>query len=306
MNVSPYSTQAAGHHNTGSIQSELTKAFTMGELCYDHSLLGDKILVVVDAKDAVANIPPFTHPIEFSTVTNDKLLAIDGRPFTQARKSVNDSMAIRNRSEYTLTASRALLQAAWNERAYDDLRNISPLGIQVFARWLPQSIAGPYGLDPSSQLDLSIITAYYYLCLFEPDTKVPVNERQRYIAQVSRAVNTSFERVEEVLDGIPHLGTLTEYCKAVREKNITVRLERYEPAVVMTMVAGSWFGNKSREIVAVALEHPPTWLALLFSAITDRGYYRTSLSKLVAGGFNKGDQLRQFEINFTRCIQAWK
>lgn len=306
MNVSPYSTLAAGHHNISAIQTELTKALTLGELCFDYSYLGDKIAVVVDAKDAITNIAPFAHPIEFENVTGEMYVAIDGRPFTQQRKTTSELMTVRNRSEYSLTASRALLQEAWDARCYDDLRNISPLGISVFARWLPQLVTGPYGLDPSAQLDLSIITAYYYLCLFEPDTKVPLTERQKYISQVARAVNTNFDRVEQVLEGLPHLGTLVEYCKAVRERNITVRLERYEPAVVMSLVGGSWFGNKARELVAVALEHPPTWLALLYSAITDRGYYRTTLAKLLATSFNKNDQLRQFEINFTRCVQAWK
>ena len=306
MNVSPYSTLAAGHHPVDNIKTVLTKAFTLGELSEDYGYLGGDIKLVVGANDAVTEIPPFAHPIEFESVDKKTYLAIDIRPFANLRKSINVEFSIRNRSEYSLAGSRALLQQAWNEGHYDELRNISPMVSAVFARWVPESVARQFGLDPLVQLKLSVITAFYFFCLFEPDTLAPRKDRSRFITQVARAANTSFETVEEILDGVNHIGTLKEYCNTVKEANLSVRLERFEPAVVLQLVSGSWFGNQSRELVGVALEHPPTFLALLHAAITDRGFYKTRLSELVNRSFNKGDQLRVFEINFKHLVEAWK
>lgn len=306
MNISPYSTLAAGHHPVDNIKTVLTKAFTLGELSEDYGYLGNNVKLVVGAKDAVTEIPPFAHPIEFESVEGKKYLAIDIRPFSALRKSTEDEPSIRNRSEYSLAGARALLQEAWNEGHYDELRNVSPVGAAVFARWLPESLARQFGLDPLVQMKLAVVTAYYYLCLFEPDTTVPNKERSRFITQAARAVNTTYETAEEILEGIGHIGTLKEYCNTIKEANFSVRLERFEPAVVLQLVSGSWFGNQSRELVGVALEHPPTFLALLHSAIVDRGFYKTRLSELVNRSFSKGDQLRLFEINFKHLVEAWK
>lgn len=306
MNISPYSTLAAGHTPLQSIKTELAKAATLGELSYDYDLAGSEIVLVVGAKDATCVIPPFSHPIEFERADGETRLAVDVRSCTSVRKSIEERHVVRNRSEYSLMIRRAILQKAWNDGAYDDLRNISPLGAQVFARWLPESITRAFGLDPAVQLELSVLTAFYYFCLFEPDTAAPQRERGRFITQVARATSVSYERVEEILHEIRHLGTLKEYCACVKERNLSVRLERFEPAVVMQLVVGSWFGTQAREIVAVSLEHPPTFLCLLYAAITDRSYYKTKLSELVNRSFNKGDALRVYEINFNRCVDVWR
>jgi len=306
MIISPYNTLAASYHQLGAIKSALTTAHTAGELCYDFEYLGSNIVLVVDAKDAVVKIPPFAHPIEFEAVGGKTYTAIDVRPFATMRKSVEDPHMIRNRGEYSLAASRALLQQAWLAKAYDDIRNISTMSGAIFARWLPESIARQFGLDPSVQLDLSIITAYYYFCLYEPSPVAAVHERSRFITQTARAVNTNYDRVEQLLTDVPHIATLRDYCDMVKGKGLSVRLERFEPAIVMQLVAGSWYGNQSREVVGVALEYPPTFMSLVHAAITDRGYFKTRLAEMINRNFNKGDQLRSFEINFKRTAEAWK
>lgn len=306
MNISPYSTLAAGHHPLQAIRAELAKAFTLNELCFDYQLTGDKIALVVGAKDATCKIPPFSHPIEFTTADNRNYIALDIRAVCGLRQSVSEAFVVRNRAEYSLLIRRAVLQKAWEAGSYDDLRNISPLTAAVFARWIPGSISRQFGIDPSVELDLSIITAWYFFCLFDGDTYIDAQQRNRMIAQVSRAVTTSVERCETVLKEIPHLGTVKEYCNYVKGCGLSTRLERFEPAVLMQLVSGSWFGNQARETVAVALEHPPTFIALLYSAITDRSYLKTKLSELVNRSFNKGDALRLFELNFNRCIDIWK
>lgn len=306
MNISPYSTLAASHHQLQSIKNELAKAFTLGELCYDTEQTGSNVVLVVGAKDSTCNIPPFSHPIEFVTASGENFTAIDIRSITAMRSSVNESFNVRNRSEYGLQVRRVVLQRAWNAGAYEDLRNISPLAAQVFARWIPEAITIKFGLDPAVQLDVSIITAFYFFCLFEPDTALSERDRNRLVTQVARAVNTNFERVEEVIDEMPHLGTIKEFCAAIRDKNLSSRLERFQPGVIMTEVARSWFGTEARELVAVALEHPPTFLAILYSAVTDRSYYRSKLGDLVQRSFKKGDQLNDFTLNFNRVIDIWK
>ena len=160
MNISPYSTLAAGHHPLQTIKAQLAKALTQGELCFDPQMTGNNIALVVGAKDATCDVSPFSHPIEFDSAGGEKWIALDIRPVAAMRRTVDESFSVRNRSEYGLLLRRAILQRAWSEAAYDDLRNISPLTAAVFARWIPSSVSRQFGIDPSVELDLSIITAF--------------------------------------------------------------------------------------------------------------------------------------------------
>ena len=62
-------------------------------------------------------------------------------------------------------------------------------------------------------------------------------------------------------------------------------------------MGNTWFGANAKEILAVALEHPPTWLSLVYIALKERSYKNTSLAKIALRyALNKGgnDFIRSF------------
>jgi hypothetical protein len=69
--------------------------------------------------------------------------------------------------------------------------------------------------------------------------------------------------------------------------------------VLVEIIAFSWYGTNAREIAAVALEHPPTFLVMVFNAFTDRTYRNSPLARTAERykGNKGGDE-------FVRSLQS--
>ena len=64
----------------------------------------------------------------------------------------------------------------------------------------------------------------------------------------------------------------------------------------------SWFGSNAKEILAVALEHPPTWYAIVFSSLEERTYKNSMIAR-VAERFGKGGAWVDFKNAYSELIK---
>lgn len=307
MIISPYGAQVTKHHILGPTQDKLVAALSHGELCFLEDA-GKNVVFVVGAKDAVIDIPLFGHPIEIQAVGGEKYMACDIRSMASERRSVKDQPVVRQRSEFSFMVRRAILQRAWNEGEFGELKNISKMPIAIFAQWVSEAITRQLHVDPQVQLELRVLSAFYYLCLFSlPVAHTDERERLKYAVQISNAL--SYRNVDEIMriiEGVGHLENLDQFCKAVVGKGFSVRLERLAPGLLITWLVMSWYGTSAREVAAVALEHPPTFLAMVFSSITDRGYRKTRLAEMILRNYDNGTAFRDFETAFGSVISKWR
>jgi hypothetical protein len=71
--------------------------------------------------------------------------------------------------------------------------------------------------------------------------------------------------------------------------------------VLLTLIRSAWFGNQAKENLSVALEHPPTWCAIVFSCVTEKTYKNSTIYKYVEKlGKKKADE--EFMNTYTRII----
>lgn len=305
MIISPYGSLVARGHVLDGVRSQITKAFTLGEVDYLPAEAG-QIVLIAGSKDFTTNIPQFAHPIEFEDIYKNLHIAIDVRPCVSNRRRRIDPITVSNRGEFKLLVQRAILQNGWNNRAFDDLRNISTMPIQVFSRWIPEAISQKLGLDPEVQKSLAAMTAFFFICQFIPVTGFLDKDRAKYYAQVSRATRVSYDDVTKILDKVAYMGNLTEFCDEIVRAGLSRRLDSFAPGILIPFVAGSWYGTQSKEMVAIALEHPPTFVAMVNAAINERGYSKTRLGDMIQRSFMKGDDATIFNQNFRRYLEAWR
>lgn len=308
MIISPYGAQVTKHLILGSTQDKLVAALANNELSFLPDEAGSNIVFVAGAKDAVIDIPRFGHPIEIEAVGGEKYLACDIRSMVSPRRSVKDAPFVRSRGEFTFMVRRAILQRVWNEHEFGELKNISKMPISIFAQWVSEAMTRQLSLDPQVQLNLRVLSAFYYLCLFSPPVShTDDRERLKYAVQISNALNyRNVDDIMQVIEDVPHLENLGQFCKAVVDKQFSVRLERLVPGLLITWIVSSWYGSSAREVAAVALEHPPTFLAMVYASITDRGYRKTRLAEMILRNYNTGDQFRDFETAFATVISKWR
>lgn len=305
MIVSPYDTTACRHYPLGDLQRSLAAAMSLGILYSDYELFGD-LAVVTTIKNSAHKIPPFSHPVQFEDVRGNKRYAIDSRAFTSTRTDGSAKLVVRNQADFDLLVSRAILQKAWDAEHYNDIRNISPITASVFTRWISETLAKQYMLQPDVQLQITLITAFFFICQFIPKELFDADNTLKHANAISRITGVELKLCEKAIDGAPHLEDLKDYCDFIVDQKYSVRLDKLAPAMVIAYMASSWLGPQSRELIAVALEHPVTFTTLIHSAISERGFQKTRLGDLLLRSFDKGDNFKQFVKNFDRVVEVWR
>lgn len=251
--------------------------------------------------NAVATtVPHFDHPIYFGRKDAVGYVVFDARPYGSVNK-LNGNFEIRNLPEYDLLLLRAKLDYIWNTAHPSAMREVSNLPLSIYAMWLSSVISHKYTLDGEEQMRLQALAGYFYTCLFTDDTKLSDADLNKAVGQIAKATNISADTVFQVVTELPVLANLEAFCEAAYKVTGSVRLKELNQAVLLTIMGGTWQGNKRVEYIGVALEHPPTWLATVFTALRSRQYKHTQLARTVEinnrGG--AGDNYIRAVIAFT-------
>ena len=227
----------------------------------------------------IGSLSVFTHPIVKQKDHDENNVYIDLRSFTRLDKASGDYV-IKLNNEAIYEINRAHLNEVWVNRDPFVLLNISPVPITVFAGWISENIARRFALTPREQLSLAIFSAYYYYCLFTDNDKFDEEDTNRIISSISRNLRCSSMDVIEILDKTPFvIENLKTFCTLLEEVTGSVRLKNFSLPVIYQLLNNSWFGLNARELIGVALEHPPTWIALVHAAYTERTYRNTVLAR---------------------------
>ncbi len=244
---------------------------------------------VVEGSDSMEEaIPGFAHPIEvINPKTKEANIVVDVRAFGKWDNS-KGTFQVRNSIEDTVARVRGHLNRIWITENPSILRDISSLPMSVFSSWISESLGKRYALDPRQQLNLAILAAVYYSSLFHDDATLDEREQMRLVSSISRNLRASAQDVMQITDKVSVVPNLHAFCSEAREVVGSVRLIELNPGLMYAIMGGTWYGgNNPKEQVAVALEHPPTWIALLSAAITERTFKDSIIAKIAERGSNR-------------------
>jgi len=257
------------------------------ELDIRYSIDGPLAIV---AEDSVMMVPAFSFPIErpLSAIekNNDRTdhvsIIVDLRAYTRQPKDGSWEMIkrISNMSEYMLHGSEAVLTYYWVNNEPQHLLTISKLPIAVYADWISQSLRNRFSLDPAEQMKLAVLSAFFYHCLFVKEGVIGEHEKYKLAGGIARSINVAADVVVSILQNVNQIDNVDQFCQCIKDVLNNVRLTGLNKGVLYEVIGHSWYGN-SLEAMAVALEHPPTWLAYLRAACTDRSYKNTFIQKLL-------------------------
>jgi hypothetical protein len=288
---SAYETTALQGYQTRAVTTALGPAVINGAVHYEADF-NLPIMQVEGGSSFSDAIPPFKHPIVASYQSlnipqipgyadkSDWNTVVDYRPMGRVNPQTG-KFDIRDESQYKLMQVRARLGAIWANDGARYMRDF-PVAMGVFAAWISEQASGKFGLSPIEQMKLSILTAVYYASMFEADFRPDEREKTRLAGVIKAATGTKVEEILPILDQIESLNGVNEYLGMAAEVTGSVRLKEFNLAVLHGLVFGTWYGGAdAKELIAVALEHPPTWLAVLCAAFTDRTFHEARLSRLV-------------------------
>ncbi|MBN22769.1 MAG: hypothetical protein CL678_15900 [Bdellovibrionaceae bacterium] len=297
MFIYPYTTTPCEGYApaVANIVRAIKEALVHGTLHQAQLLKGTPKSNVLTVCGDSRDIPPFAHPIEVEW-NSVKYVVADMRGFTRINQ--NKEVIVSARNEYDTAYLRAMLTSHWAESSPQDLASLGSLPLAVYMRWLTEAIVRRIGLDPQEQMTIMVITGYFYLSLFREDPALSDKDLQNFAKQISNNSFIPVNKAMEIADQLAPMYSVKDYVANLKKVVNSSRLEKFSEGFLYSILLGSWFGANAREMIAVAVEHPPTFIAMVYAALRDRSYNNTHLGKLVVQ-LDKRDLGKTFTYNLS-------
>lgn len=304
MFTSPYQTTPCAEYDLAGIVQEV-----MEEVIGD-ALMSENGPVSVLCP-ASPGVPIFTQPLtkmEFGDRKNAPLIVVDGRASMRINKGGSPQYVVTDVTNYDMQMLRARLQLLWQREDYAklELLRVGDLPAISFINWISKTISSKLDLDMISQIPLNVVVGYYYACLFYTEKEFDDNSKLKTAQQVARWTRVPAENVLKYTDQLAYIANIDGMIKSIQQVVPSARTEQINRKLIYALLGGSWFGGPaSRETVCVALEHPPTWLAYVYSGVTQRGYRSTTIGKVATMAVRGGND-NEFSKNLAYQLKEFR
>jgi hypothetical protein len=245
------------------------------------------------------DIPLFPHPLLVDH-NNHSYIVTDVRPVVKVDVDSDYGFSVKNKVDFDFIKFRLIMNLIWlNDGAMSIKNDLNIAGV-VFAAWMSDTIARRFALDPRDQLLLMIISHYYYQSMFTSD-EIDEDIRQSFAVHTIKATRAPSELILDIFDKIGTMNDINDYCVAVKNVVENVRLKDLNAGLIITLLGNSWFGLNSKEILAVAIEHPPTWVTLVYTVLKEKTYRNSQLAR-VAERYIKKSMANDYSLAFESIV----
>lgn len=267
-----------------------------------------QVIFVLGNGEKEKAIPPFVHPYLIQNFKGQNFLVSDLRDFRPTRdewlSQAEFDKGVRNKTEYSLVKTRAAMNALWlDDVSRAKMRAEFGFAGNVYAAALSQSISKAYVLDFQDQAYLYALSLYYYYTLFVPAGKLDDELMDILVRKAADATKLTAKTVYDIFDKITEMKDISDYCENVKNVIQSVRLKDFNLGVLLTLVRNIWYGNHAKDMVAAALEHPPTWISIVYATMTERSYKASQLYKTVEMLAKRGNG-ETFQKNFVEVLRT--
>jgi hypothetical protein len=306
----PYDTLVGKNLNMKNIQDDLIKGIISDNLALNTGNLIDNTAIkpigLMGNCPIALKIPFFTNPYSFF-YKKQEYMAMDYRPYTVSlhpNSCMFDNVRIRSASEYSLALHRQITSIDWLVKTPEDIKSTFKFSILIFTKWISQIITQRFNLYPDETMYLQIITSFYYQSLFENMNVFSEHTKQKFAIHTIKNTKARPDIVFKVFDKINEINGIEDYCRLVIEILENVKLQDLNAPLLITLIGNSWFGINAKEILAIGLEYPPTFIALLNAAAIEKSYKHTMLSDIIQKQ-QKNSELKEFTDNFKVLIDNY-
>lgn len=210
-----------------------------------------------------------------------KILFGDARPYTAASRSEAGRSRIVNTMEFEQL--RVLMAAGinWTNKGTQTINNIGQVAAQVYCRWIERVLRKKFALAPMPSLKIRVLAAYFYQCLFLDDKELNESQRRIMAVMACRASGSDYDAYSSMLEGLGMIDGLDEFVGVIkRVVDDAIQLDNLDSGVVIELMMSTWFGHTGRALAAAAIEHPPTFVSMLYMSFGQQGYRKAVLSQI--------------------------
>lgn len=212
----------------------------------------------------------FTQPLYLNDYAGSKVL-VDLR---QVVKVKEDQVKISNKAGYATLRGRGMLTAHWISGNYGVFKGQGKLAGQVLCHTIAMRTGKTYNLDSVQIVKISALVSLYYDSLFD---QLAMTEEET----IEGLMKFSFiepKLAKEMVNDFKMIKDLDTLAEAIVKVIDSIKIRKFNRGVLLTMLVNITWGNNANEDIAIAIEYPPLWSSLVYTALTDMSYRKTYLS----------------------------
>ena len=240
---------------------------------------------IYEVMDKSVKMPRFYLPFYLSK--DDQL-----NPNKQENRMIIDNRHP-NIGDDSVKRTASLLDVGWSDDFYSfNYLNLTPLPLRAYCLWVSRKLSTRFNFDPDEQSKVAILAGLFYLLQSKPIKELfSSNNLHQTIKLIAKAAGLNDSTVTDYLttleeDVICHSKadecppTLQNFIHAL--STVSPRLkETASLTSLMAVFSRDWVGVCGPHFTIPALEHPPMFIALLYTSIENQTYRMTTFSKLI-------------------------
>ena len=291
MFKSPYSTTIGKSYNLQMILGGLRSAEIDDALT-----LVDGVALVMPSEKSLS---PFKQPIlQVDAPQLNSKAVLDARAYMK----VNTPVPLKE-DVYRFNMMYAKLSYIWSlgSKAHARTSLMSHnLHVRIFGQWLAGEISRRLNLDPVQYAKIRLMFTIHYIQMSD-DRLMKESGKDAQITIVSKASrsipgSSPILAYQSLGEHVPYLSNLSDTVEWIKEVIDTPSISQLNTGLIYTAINTSTFASLT-ETLAIAVEYPPAFMVLVYSALTERGANKTQLGRMVAQMRD-----RQTEQQFIRVV----
>lgn len=241
-------------------------------------------------------IPAFQHPVIFKNGSNQDVVCIDTRVY---RTKDYQAIVQNNIPEFEFQVLRGRLTKNWLKYDKKFFTSVLDDAMKIYVYWISGAIARRFSLTPNESMVIDVLLGFNFVNMFNQHESLDEINRLAFVQRFSRVFPLHGPNfVENIINDIPRpYATLPELVNDIKTKSGSVRLNSLNAGVLYTLIGNTWMGYQAPVILSTAIEHVPTFYALIYSAAKETMYRKTGFTQVVdkVASKSKGDLVLQID-----------
>ena len=296
LNIDSYTTTVGSSVNAQRIVKAIEEAIVHDDLDKrQESALGVEPfgefhpLFITGTYPSEEKIPSFAHPISILNIRGKNFICSDLRLFLKKDPELGVSRRIQNRVDFDYAISRTILNLFWAGGRSGEFTSGFGFAAKVFAEWVAQVLRGSLGIEPHEQLLVQInAMAYYYSLCNAPYVTIEDN-RQQIIDWVVNFTGLPDREVSSVLENAKNCRSFKDLVENLKLTVDNIRVQKLTEGAFIAAIRSSWYGVNADQVLAVCVEHPPTWTAIVYHTLNSKSYQRCLIAQVALKAGKRGD-----------------
>jgi len=263
---------------------------------------------ITGCRDSEKMIPLFTHPISVKNSNGKSYLFTDMRLYIRAGADLyNIGQFVRRAEEFEFNRNRGIASLAWAARDTGRFEMGMRFAGLVFASVIGQALGRTETLDYVEQIKVQIVALAYYNTLFHEgpvDYKENEGLRMAVAQYASQNMRMPTTEVTNLLKTFEPMGTFADMCSQISKTIQSSLLKELNPRVMLNLLSTIWFSTNSQQLLAVAMEHPPTWCSILYYVMSYNNNMRSTIGQTIQAQ-GRGGKGADFGAAYKKMIDEY-